>query len=109
MEKSTNVVTQGKATGHSDSKGKFQRFIPPCYFCGVRGHIRTRYFTMMNFIKNHYMVPFERKTPRSKVDLNVKPNKIWVRKSNFNCFALFTCLRIFATNSCHFDSGCSRL
>ena len=51
------------------------------------------------------MILFQRKTPRPKIELQNKQRKIWVKKSNVNCFACFTCLRTCATNSCYFDSG----
>ena len=107
-KKSTNVATCRKTTSQLDSKGKSQRFICTCHFCGIRGHIRPRCFTLMNFVKYHYMVLFQRKTPRPKVDLSAKPIRMWVKKSNFNCFTSFACLRTCATNSWYFDNGSSK-
>ena len=63
---------------------------------------------MMNFVKNNYMISFQRTTPRPKVDLSTKPIRMGVEKSDFNCFASFTYLRICATNSWYFDSSCSK-
>ena len=33
---------------------------------------------------------------------------MWVKKSEFKCLVSFKCLRICATNSWYFDSGCFR-
>ena len=101
-----NVATNRKTVSNFDSKDK--KFILICHFCGVKEHIRPRCFTMMSFVKNHSMIPFQRKTPRPKIELKNKQRKIWVKKSNINCFVSFTFLRTCATNSWYFDSGCSR-
>ena len=107
-EKSINVATCGKIASQSNSKDKSLRFIPTCHFCGIRGHMRSRCFTIMNFGKNHYMVPFQRKKHRSKIDLSAKTIRMWVKRFDFNCFASCTCLRTCVTNSWYYDSGCSR-
>ena len=106
VSKTANVAMNGKTVSNFGLKSK--KFVSICHFCGVKGHIRTRYFTMMNFVKKYYMIPFRRKTPRPKIALKNKQIKVWVKKSNANCFVAFTCLRICATNSWYFDSGCFR-
>ena len=91
-------------------KGKI--FVPICHFCGVKGHIRPRCFTLMNLENNYEKTKFARyfqkPNPRPKIDLGNEPRKIWVKKSKFKCRVCFTCLRTFATNSWYFDSGYSR-
>ena len=106
VTKTTNVATNSKTLINFDPKGK--KFFPICYFCDVKGRIRPRCFTMMNFVENHYMIPFQRKTHRPKVELKNKPRKVWSKKSNVNCFVAFTCLRTCTTYSWYFDSGCSK-
>ena len=108
MAKTTVVTTCRKAVSQADLRVTFQRFTPTCHFCGVRGHIRPRCFTMMNFIENYYKIPFQRKTLRPKVDLNPKLKNMWVKKFNVNCLVSFSWLRACATNLWYFDSGCFR-
>ena len=47
-------VATDKFVSNSRQKQNGKVFVPFCYFCGVNGHIRPRYFTLMNFMKNHY-------------------------------------------------------
>ena len=47
-------------------------------------------------------------TPRHKIDLKNDFKMKLVKKSELKCFAPYTCLKICATNSWYFDSGCSR-
>ena len=50
-----------------------------------------------------------RKILRLKIDINNKPRKIWMKKSDLKCLTSFTCLKAYTTNSWYFDSGrCSR-
>ena len=102
----TNVATNRKTVSNFGPKGK--KFVPICYFSGVKRYIRPRYFTMINFVKNHYMISFQRKTPRPKIELKDKKRKVWVNSSNVNCFAIFIYLRTCATNLWYFDSGNSK-
>ena len=67
----------------------------------------------MSFLKNSYEKTnfsryFQKTTIRLKIDLGDKPNKMWVKKSEFNCLVSFTCFRTCETSSWYFDSGCSR-
>ena len=62
----------------------------------------------MKFLKNHYEKSnftryFQKPTPRPKIDLDNDSKKIWVKKSELNCFVFFTCLRTRATNSWYFE------
>ena len=96
-----HVATHHKSVA-SGSTGKHGKFIPTCHFCGIKGHIRPRCFTMMNFLKNKYFpheIPFQRKTPRKKIDLSNKTRKVWIKKSDLNCSTSLTCFRICATNT----------
>ena len=73
-----DVATYLKSAA-SGSTGKHGKFIPTCHFCGVKGHIKPRCFTMVNFLKNKYFsheIPFQRKTPRKKIDLSNKTRKV---------------------------------
>ena len=81
----TNVATNCKTVSNLGSKDK--KLIPIFHFCGVKEHIRPKCFTLRSFIKNDSMTPFQRKTPRPKIELENKQRKIWVKKSNVNCFA----------------------
>ena len=96
----TNVVINRKT--ESNFGPKDEKFILSCHFYDVKEHIRPRCFTMMNFVKNHYIIHFQRKPLRSKIELKNKQKKVWVKKSNVNYFATFICLRTCA------NSGCSR-
>ena len=49
-------------------------------------------------------IPFQRKTPRKKIDLSNKTRKVWIKKSDLNCSTSLTCFRTCATN----DIGCSK-
>ena len=40
VAKTIFVTTRGKTTSHADMRDKFQRLVPTCHFCGVRGRIR---------------------------------------------------------------------
>ena len=46
------TVTTGKRFTDRKNKGKHTVFIPTCHFCGRKGHIRPKCFTLMNFAKN---------------------------------------------------------
>ena len=94
--------TKGKSVFKSVKQ--INRFIPICHFCGVKGHIRPRCFTMMNLFKSKYLNHY------SKTNHVVqKPSKfVWVEKTRKTCLATFTCHKSRASNSWYFDSGCSR-
>ena len=47
---SQSVTTHEKQTRNFENK-KTGHFIPICNFCGVKGHIRTKCFTLMNFLQ----------------------------------------------------------
>ena len=47
-----NSVLTGNRFPVRKNKGKNTLFIPTCHFCGRKGHIRPRCFTLMNFTKN---------------------------------------------------------
>ena len=49
----THVATHQKSAA-SGSTGKYDKFVPTCHFCGVKGHIKPRCFTLINFLKNKY-------------------------------------------------------
>ena len=70
---SKSVVQQSVATGKLakiyGQKRKCKNFVPVCHFYGVKGHIRPRCFTLMNFLKNNYLKTnfsryFQKLTPR---------------------------------------------
>ena len=97
----------------SRQKQKGKIFVPIGNFCGVKGHIRPRCFTLKNFLENHYekinfSTYFQKPTPRPKIDLRNDSKKKWVKKSELKCFVSYTCLRTCATNAWYFDSCCSR-
>ena len=83
-----SVIQQSVATGKSTKKfGQKQKdkiFVPIYHFCGVKGHIRPRCFTLMNFLENHaektnFSRYFQKPTPRPKIDLN-DSRKMWVKR-----------------------------
>ena len=60
---------------------KVRFFFPIFHFCGVKGHIRPRYFNLMNFLENHYEKSnftscFQKSSPRPKIDLGNDSRKI---------------------------------
>ena len=70
----------------------------------MKGHIRPRCFTLMNFLKNYYDKTnysryFQKPTPRPKIELNNISKMKWVKKSELKCLVSYTCLRTCATNS----------
>ncbi|XP_062086925.1 uncharacterized protein LOC133793633 [Humulus lupulus] len=98
------VVTEKRFTGRKN-KGKNTVFIPTCHFCGRKGHIRPRCFTLMNFAKNKY---FE-KSNYFKENMKVKRSKsknVWIEKKK--CFAGICDDRLPSSYLWYFDSGCSR-
>ena len=106
-------VATGKSVKNSGQKRKGKVFVPIFHFCGAKGHTRPRCFTLMNFLENHYeksnLTRYSQKTtPKPKIDWGNDSRKIWVKKSELKCFVSFTCLRIGASNSWYFGSGCSR-
>ena len=52
-----------------------------------------------DFVRKSFLGSQPRKTLRPKFDLNKKSRKVWVRKFDLTCLALFICLRAYATNS----------
>ena len=74
-------IAIGKFLKHSGQKRKGKNFVPICHFCGVKGHIRPRCFTLMNFLENHYEKSnfiryFQKPTHRPKIDLGNDSRKI---------------------------------
>ena len=70
------IVKQSIATGNLVSNSWQKRsgkiFAPICHFCGVKGHIRLKWFTLINFLKNHSEKTklsryFQKPTPRPKI------------------------------------------
>ena len=58
-------------------KRKGKVFVPICHLYDVKGHIRPRCFTFINFLENNYEKTnfsryFQKPTPRPKIDLGVK-------------------------------------
>ena len=50
-----------------------------------------------------------RTAPKHKIDLkNKSVKKIWVKKSDLNCYVAFTSLKTVSTDFSHFAKGCSR-
>ena len=47
-------LTIGKSVKNSRQKRKGKIFVPICHFYGVKSYIRPRYFTLVNFLENHY-------------------------------------------------------
>ena len=85
-------------------KRKNKSFVPICHFCGIKGHIRPRCFTLMNLLENNYDKTnysryFQKPIPRPKIELNDNSKMKWVKKSELKCFVSYTCLRTCATNS----------
>ena len=79
-------VTTSKFVSNSWQKQNGKIFVPICHFCGVKGHIRPRCFTLMNFLENHYQKTklsryFQKPTPRPKIDLRNDSKMKWVNKS----------------------------
>ena len=73
-------IVIGQSAKFSGQKRRGKNFVPICHFCGVKGHVRTRCFTMMiflenNYLKNNYSRSFPNTTPRPKIDLGDKPRK----------------------------------
>ena len=79
-------IATGKSVSNIRQKCKNKVFIPVCHFCGVKGHIRSRCYTLMNFLENHhdksiYSMYFQKPTIRPKIKLNDNSRKMWVKKS----------------------------
>ena len=88
---SSKQVQKGK---NSMSFERTKRFIPTCHFCGVKGHIRPKCFTMMNCLKS--------KSPRHEKFKNdekkqVFHKQVWKRKDENKCLSVF-CDDISARN-----------
>ena len=57
VEKSVSIrhpVATGKSVGDLRQKWNGKNFVPIFHFCGVKGHIRSRCFALMNFLKNYH-------------------------------------------------------
>ena len=66
-------------------KGKNEKFIPTCHFCGRKGHIRPRCFTLMNFAKNEFFEKLNyfdngKRAKREKA----QPKKMWIEKKKLS-------------------------
>ena len=87
------------------------KIIKPALPCKKPGHIRPKYFKYKNtFINNSVEQPYKSRTAlKHKIDLKNKPiKKIWVKKSNLNCYVASTSLKTVSTDSSHFAKGYSK-
>ena len=61
----------------------------------------------MNSVEQPYYK--SRTAPKHKIDLKNKfVKKIWVKKSDLNCYVASTSLKTVSTDSSHFAKGCSK-
>ena len=99
------TVTTGKRFTDRKNKGKHTVFIPTCHFCGRKGHIRPKCFTLMNFAKNKYFekINYFKENMKAK---KTQSKNVWVEKKK--CFAGICDDRLPSSYLWYFDSGCSR-
>ena len=91
---------------------KVKKFVPICHYCNKSGHIRLKCFKYKNtFRMNSVEQPYykSRTAPKHKTDLKNKSiKKIWVKKSDLNCYVASNSLKTVSTYFSHFAKGCSR-
>ena len=100
-----NSVLTGNRFPVRKNKGKNTLFIPTCHFCGRKGHMRPRCFTLMNFTENKLIERVNYFKKNMKVN-NMKSKKVKIEKEK--CFAGVCNNKLPSSYLWYFDSGCSR-